>query len=89
MPAKRIVTPDMDTFNYVTFEYAGEAYSVKKKFKIGRFLKVINENPMDAIEIALTEESYEKFLDLEITMDELKEFMESVASAISGSGLKN
>lgn len=88
MPVKKI-TPDVDTSLYSEFEFQGEAYRVKKKFKVARFLKTLSESPVDAIEIALDEDSYERFLDLEITMDELKEFLEGLSNALSGASLKN
>lgn len=72
-----------------SFEFQDQAFDVRKKFKIGRFLKVINNDPMGALELALTEDSYDRFLDLEIDMDELKAFMDLLSNALSGGDLKN
>ena len=71
------------------FEFQGESFGVRSRFKVGRFLKLLNESPVDALEMVLTEDSYEKFLDLEITMDELKDFMESLSESLSGGALGN
>lgn len=87
MPTKRIAL-DADN-EFKTFEFQGETYTVKNKFKVGRFLRTLNESPVDAIELVLLPEDFERFLDLEITMDELKDFLEGMSNAMSGTGLKN
>lgn len=78
-----------DDFNTKTFEFQGEVFTVRERFKVGRFLKSLSDAPVDAIELVLEEHSFEKFLDLEITMDELKEFLEGLSEAMSGSSSKN
>lgn len=85
---KLVPADDLES-EFTSFEFKGENYLVKRKFKIARFLKALNDAPVDAIEIALAADSYEKFLDLEIDMDELKEFLEGLSTAMSGAGLKN
>lgn len=85
---KLVPADDLEN-EFTSFEFKGENYLVKKKFKIARFLKTLNESPVDAIEIALASDSYDRFLDLEIDMDELKEFLECLSEAMSGSSLKN
>jgi hypothetical protein len=71
------------------FEFQGETYYVRTKYKVGRFLKTLNENPVDALELVLVDASYEKFLDLEITMDEMKDFMDALSNVLSGVGSGN
>lgn len=89
MATKKTVTPDADLKEFNEFSFQNEMFRVKRAFKIGRFLKTLNTSPVDAIEFALEEESYEKFLDLEMTMDDLKEFLELLSNVMSGSTLKN
>jgi hypothetical protein len=86
--AVKKVTPDAD-FSRKSFTFQGETYVVREKFKVGRFLKSLAEAPVDAIELVLEEDSFERFLDLEISMDELKEFLEGLSNALSGSDSKN
>lgn len=78
-----------DDLNVQEFEFQGETYAVKKKFKIAKFFKKLNSEPIDAIELALTEESYNKFEDLEMDMDDLKEFLEGLSGAMAGTTAKN
>lgn len=70
------------------FEFQEQSFIIKKKYKIGRFLKMLNDAPIDALEIILEEESYERFLDLEMDMDDLKSFLEELSKAMGGSDLK-
>lgn len=83
---KSKLTPDHEA---KAFEFAGQTFGVKRKFMIGRFLKVLNTSPVDAIEIVLEPDSFEAFLDLEMDMDDLKEFLNRMSNALSGDELKN
>jgi hypothetical protein len=87
MPARKALPVEDGMLN--DFEFQGETYYVRTKYKVGRFLKTLNESPVDALELVLTDASYNKFLDLEITMDELKDFMDKMSTAISGDSLGN
>lgn len=89
MAVKKTVTPDVDLENVNTFEYRGEVYAVRKKFKIAKFLKKLNSEPIDAIELALTEDSYARFEDLEMDMGDLQEFLEGLSTAMAGTSSKN
>lgn len=88
MPTKSRALPVNDT-ELKSFDFQGETFFVKDRFKVGRFLRSLSESPVDAIEIVLVPDSFEKFLDLEITMDELKDFLEGLSNAMAGSDLKN
>lgn len=87
MPTKRVVPADDS--NTKTFEFQDETYRVKKKFKVAKFLRQLNTAPVDAIELVLVPEDFEKFLELEMDMDELKDFLEGLSSAMAGTSLKN
>ena len=88
MPVKKRVPAD-DMMSSQQFEFQGDVFTVKKKFKIARFLRDINTAPIDAIELVLEPEDFERFLDMEMDMDELKAFLEGLSNALSGSDLKN
>lgn len=83
MATKRAVPAD-DT-ELKSFEFQGETYRVKNKFKVARFMRQLNTAPIDALELVLVEEDFEKFLDLEITMEELGEFLEALSNVMAGS----
>lgn len=87
MPARK-VTPDAD-LGTKTFEYDGQTYVIRNKFKIGKMFRALNENPIEALEIVLEEESFERFEDLEMDMDDFKKFMESMSEALGGASAKN
>jgi len=89
MPRTTAKPVPSDDYNVKVFEFQGQTFEVRTRFKVGRFLKTLNDNPMEALEYALAEESNERFLDLEMDMDELKQFMELLSNAISGGGLGN
>lgn len=88
MPARARVTPDSD-LDTKTFEYDGQTYTIRRKFKIGKMFRALNENPIEALEIVLEEDSYQRFEDLEMDMDDFKRFMESMSEAVGGSTAKN
>ena len=88
MPATRKTAPDVDLdTNYVLWD--GVQYEVKKRFKVGKFLRLISSNPGEALVEIFTPEALEAYEELEFTMAEFGEFMTEVASAIGGSDSKN
>lgn len=88
MPRKP-VTPDVDLAAFNEFTYEGKKFFVKRKMKIGRFLRSLNTSPIDALEVALEEDSFERFLDLEMDMDDLKEFLELLSNVLAGTDAGN
>lgn len=84
------VTPDKDLENVTSFTFNNETFYVKTKFKVGRFLKTLNESPVDAIEFVLVPESFEKFLDTEMDIKtDLPVFMDALSTAVSGEKMGN
>jgi hypothetical protein len=81
-------TPDTD-FESKTFEFNGETYAVKNKFKIFKFFKALNDNPVSAIALALEDESIERLEELEIDMEDFKEILENISSALAGTSSGN
>lgn len=82
MPRK--VTPNED-MEAKTFVYDDEVFELRKRFKVGRFLKTVTSDPATALEIVMTEDSYERFLDLEMDMEkDFSEFLTAMTSALTG-----
>lgn len=81
--------PALDEQKIVQVEYDGEVYFVKKSFKIFKFLKLVREDAIAAMSLALTDESLEKLEDKEMTMEQFSELMNKVAEALTGSSLPN
>jgi hypothetical protein len=67
-----------------SFEFQGETYDVKKKFKMMKFFRLINQNPVDALSLALTEESLERLEELDLDMDDFKVLIENLSQALAG-----
>lgn len=72
-----------------SFEFQGETYDVKKKFKMMKFFRKINENPVDALSLALTGESLERLEELELDMEDLKVLLEALAQTLAGTSSGN
>lgn len=72
-----------------SFEFQGETYDVKKKFKMMKFFRKINENPVDALSLALTDESLERLEELELDMEDLKVLLEALAQTLAGTNSGN
>lgn len=89
MPVKK-VTPDFDQETSKYFTFGSQIFHVRDKFKVGRFLKELSRDPSTAIEIVLTEESYEQFLDTEMDIEtDFPNFLELMSNAIAGKSLGN
>lgn len=87
MPVKtRTPDVDLDT-NYVV--WGDQKFEVKSRFKVGKFLRLINTNPGEALVEVFTEKGLEDYENTEFTFAEFGEFMSEVASAITGSDQKN
>lgn len=68
-----------------TFEFNGETYRMKRKFRRLRFLRLITRDPVAALELAIPEDELERLEDQEITGDELEALLEAVAKELAGS----
>ena len=85
-PAK--TTPDLDdNASYVMWD--GVKYEVKKRFKVGKFLRLIGSNPGEALMEIFTPEAFEAYEEIEFTFEEFGEFMGEVAEAIGAKDQKN
>lgn len=73
-----------DDYEVKTFEFDGEYYVVKPKYKMVKFFRLLDENPVLAIKEVLEESSYEKLEEIELDMDGFKSLMEKISEAIAG-----
>ena len=81
--------PDVDLNPGKKFEFQGSTYVLKTRYKIGKFFKALDTNPIIALEIIMEQESFDTFADLELSMEEFEEFMDKMSNALSGSNSKN
>ncbi len=88
MPRATSVPAD-DYEAFKSFEFSGETYRVKTKFKMFKFFRMLNENPVSAIELAVEEEDFARLEDLELDMDDFKTILEAVAEALGGDSAGN
>lgn len=84
--ARAVPANDLET---KSFEFQGETYEVKKKFKMMKFFRLINQNPVDALSLALTNESLERLEDLDIDMEDFKVLIENLSQALAGTNSGN
>lgn len=78
-----------DDLQYKVFEYRGEEYRIKSKFQIFKFFKVLNENPILAISLAVEEEDFSRLEELEIDMNDFKEILEGISNVLAGADTGN
>lgn len=74
---------------YKTFEYGGETYRVKTKFKIFKFFKTLKEDPTEAIEMIVEPEDFARLEELDLTMDDFKDVLEAASQAMAGTSSGN
>lgn len=82
-------TPADDLLEFNEFEYQGEVYSTKRKFKMVKFFRALEENPVSAIALILTDESLERLEEKEMDMEEFKDLLEIVAKSLAGTTAGN
>lgn len=73
-----------EDFQVKTFEYDGEIYSVKNKFQMFKFFKMLDTNPGGALALALDDESLERLEEVDMDMEDFKSVLEKISQAISG-----
>jgi hypothetical protein len=73
-----------DDYEFKTFEFDGETYRVKSKFKMVKFFRTLNENPVLALEYVVDEEDFAKLEEVDMNMDDLQRLVEAISQAISG-----
>jgi hypothetical protein len=78
-----------DDYEFKTFEFDGETYRVKSKFKIFKFFKLLNENPILGLEQVVEEEDFARLEEVDMTMEDLQRLVEAISQAISGSNSGN
>lgn len=69
---------------YKTFEWNGETFKVKQKFKRLKFLRLITEDPGAALALAFDEADYDDLEEREMTQAELDDLLEIVAKTLLG-----
>jgi hypothetical protein len=79
------VEQDTNALDYKTFEFNGETYQVKKKFKRLKFLRLVNENPFEAFALAFDEAELERLEDKDLTEQELLDLIEIIGKTLLGS----
>lgn len=78
-----------DDYEVKTFEFQGDFYVVKTKFKMVKFFRLLDDNPVLAIREALEESSYEKLEEIELEMEDFKELLEKISHAMAGTNAGN
>lgn len=82
-------TPSSDLLEFNEFEFQGEKFQVKRKFKMFKFFKELSENPVSAVALVLNEESLARLEEKELDMDEFKDLLEVISLAIAGTNAGN
>lgn len=81
--------PANDTLATKDIEFNGVTLTVKTKFKIFKFMKMINTDPIGALTLALTDESQEVVEELEMDFADFEILINKISDALSGADLKN
>jgi hypothetical protein len=71
-------------FGYKTFTWNGETFKVKERFKRLKFLRLISDDPVSALELAFDPEDFEALEDREMDQAELEDLLEVVAKTLLG-----
>ncbi len=89
MPRATNSTPSDDLLAFNEFEYQGEKYTTLRKFKMVRFFRLLEENPISAIALILTDESLARLEEKDMDMDDFKDLLEIVAKSLGAESAGN
>ena len=81
--------PASDTLSTKDIEFNGVTLTVKTKFKIFKFMHMINSDPIGALTLALTDESLAIAEELEMDFADFEILVNKISDALSGADLKN
>jgi hypothetical protein len=70
--------------NVKTFEFGGETFKMKRKFKRLKFLRQLSSDPGGALSLAFPEDELERLEDLELDEEGLTEVMEAIGKSLTG-----
>lgn len=82
-------TPEADLQEFTSFEFQGETYQTKRKFKMFKFFKTLSENPVEAVALALTDDSVARLEEKDLDMDDFKDLLELISNSIAGTNSGN
>lgn len=78
------VEQELSGLDYHTFEFNGETYKVKKRFKRLKFLRLLSEDPGGAFALAFTPDELERLEESELSEEEFEDLLEIVAKTLLG-----
>lgn len=83
------VTPEEDLKEFTEFEFQGETYRTKRKFKMFKFFKTLSDNPVEAVALALDDDSVTRLEEKELGMEDFRELLELISNSIAGTNSGN
>ena len=81
--------PARDNSTTQEIEFNGIQLTVKTKFKIFKFMRMLNTDPIGALSLALDEDSLETVEEIEMDLADFEKLVNLISDAISGADLKN
>lgn len=81
--------PANDTQEFASIEFNGVTLQLRTKFKIFKFMRMIDTNPIGALTLALSDESAEAIEDIEMDFKDFETLVNKITDALSGTDLKN
>lgn len=76
--------PVTEPVGYKTFTFNGAEYHVKERFKRLKFLRLLGENPVEALSLAFDDEEFAKLEEKDLTEQELNDLLEITAKTLLG-----
>lgn len=84
----RVSSPAED-LDYKVFEYEGQEYRLLQKFKMLKFFKTLQADPVAALELVVHPDDFARLEDVDMSMDDFKNLLEAVSNALSGTDTGN
>ncbi len=84
MATETAVEQEQSPREYVSFEFEGETFQIKKKFKRLRFLRQIGNDPFGALALAFEETELERLEDLDLEADAIERLFSSISEVLVG-----
>lgn len=90
MPTRAVKDhPNDDNALFTTFEWRGNVFTVKKKFPIFGFMRVLDKSPIEAMTMILSPESLELLETYEMDFADLGDFVNTVSKNLGAGNSGN
>lgn len=85
MATRKPIVAELEDSTTIPFEFAGDTFYLKKKFKRLKFLRLITSNPMEALQLVFADGELARLEEIDMDDQDLTTVIEMVSDTLVGS----